>query len=139
MGVRPGMDLDFAVAAGGLGEFADGPAGLALDPALTARAARTMVRYASMERQLLPRDRLQRLQLHIVMSRPDALDIPRSAMRGVHDLHRRSPDDVLTVRTYGTGPTYGPALVHNLSPYERRNRRSAACGWAQSQNVAQLG
>ena len=32
-GVRPGLDLDGAVAAGGLDEFADGPAGLVLDPA----------------------------------------------------------------------------------------------------------
>jgi hypothetical protein len=31
-GVRPGLDLDGAVAAGGLDEFADGPAGLVLDP-----------------------------------------------------------------------------------------------------------
>ena len=29
----PGLDLDGAVAAGGLDEFADGPAGLVLDPA----------------------------------------------------------------------------------------------------------
>ena len=32
-GVRPGLDLDGAVAAGGLDESADGPAGLVLDPA----------------------------------------------------------------------------------------------------------
>jgi hypothetical protein len=32
-GVRPGLDLDGAVAAGGLDELADGPAGLVLDPA----------------------------------------------------------------------------------------------------------
>jgi hypothetical protein len=32
-GVRAGLNFDGAVAAGGLDEFADGPAGLVLDPA----------------------------------------------------------------------------------------------------------
>jgi len=31
-GVRPGLDLNGAIAAGGLDELADGPAGLVLDP-----------------------------------------------------------------------------------------------------------
>src|SRR5262249_22829914 len=47
-------------------------------------------------RQPLPRDRLQQLQLGLIVSRADVLDLPRPAMRGVHDLNghrpRRCPD-----------------------------------------------
>ena len=38
--------------------------------------------------QPLPGDRLQQLQLAIIVRRADVLDLPRSPMRGVHDLHR---------------------------------------------------
>jgi hypothetical protein len=40
-------------------------------------------------RQPLPRRGLQQFQFRIVMSRADVLDVPRTAMRGVHDLHSR--------------------------------------------------
>jgi hypothetical protein len=40
-GVRAGLDLDGAVDAGGLDEFADGPAGLVLDPAADRQVPRT--------------------------------------------------------------------------------------------------
>jgi hypothetical protein len=46
--------------------------------------------------QPLPGGRLQQLHLSVVMRRAEVLDIPRPAMRGVHDLHRggarRCPD-----------------------------------------------
>ena len=45
---------------------------------------------------------------------------------------------VFTVRTYGTGPAYGPRLVRKSDHCKPRNRRSANRGSAQSQNVAQL-
>jgi hypothetical protein len=48
----PGLDLDGAVAAGRLDELPDGPAGLRLDPAPTARAAKTTDRWASIESRL---------------------------------------------------------------------------------------
>jgi hypothetical protein len=35
-----------------------------------------------------------------------------------------APDAVFTVRTYGTGPPYGPGLVRNSSHRKPRNRRS---------------
>jgi hypothetical protein len=50
-----------------------------------------------------------------------------------------APDAVLTVRTYGTRPAYGPGLVRNFSHLQPRTPRSAACESAQSQNMAQLG
>ena len=42
-------------------------------------------------RQPLPRRSLQQLQLRIIMSRADVLDLPRPAPVGVHDLDRDRP------------------------------------------------
>jgi hypothetical protein len=39
-------------------------------------------------RDPLPGGGLQRLQLSVVVRRPDVLDVPRTAPRGQHDLHR---------------------------------------------------
>jgi hypothetical protein len=47
--VRTGLDLDGAVAAGSVDESANGLAGLVSIQRLTARAANTIVRWASME------------------------------------------------------------------------------------------
>jgi hypothetical protein len=60
------------------------------------RGVQAQVQLTLPGRQPLPRDRLQQLQLTIVMRRADVLDLPRPAVRGVHDLHRdrarRCPD-----------------------------------------------
>ena len=42
---------------------------------------------------------LQRLDLRLVMSGSDMLDVARPPPRGPHDLDRRRPDAVFTVRT----------------------------------------
>ncbi len=39
--------------------------------------------------QPLPRSSLQQLQLPVIVSRADVLDLPRPPVPGVHDLHRR--------------------------------------------------
>lgn len=46
-------------------------------------------------RQPLPRRRLQRLQLSLLVRRADVPDVPRPAPRRPHDLHRRRPRDGL--------------------------------------------
>ncbi|WP_204017704.1 hypothetical protein [Sphaerimonospora thailandensis] len=41
--------------------------------------------------QPLPRHRFERLQLGVVVRRPDVLDLPRPTTGGGHDLHRPGP------------------------------------------------
>jgi hypothetical protein len=51
----------------------------------------------------------QRLQIGLVTTRPQVLNLARPTPRRVHDLDRRRPDAVLTVRTHGaTSREYEP-------------------------------
>ena len=58
--------------------------------------------------QPLPRRGLERLQLRLVVRRPDVLDRARPAPRAVHDLHRRRP---------GRGP-HRAHVRHDTAGYE---------------------
>jgi hypothetical protein len=53
------------------------------------RSIQAQVKLTLPGRQPLPRRSLQQLQLRIIVSRADVLDIPRTAAGGVHDLHSR--------------------------------------------------
>ncbi len=66
------------------------------------------------------------------------LDIPRTPMRGVHDLHRPSSRGRLhraDIRHHGTLRT---RLVRTPSAPDMQTHRSAACASVQSANVAQV-
>ncbi len=75
-------------------------------------------------RDPLLRRRLQRLQLRLVVSRPQVLDLA-SPRREDHTIRTAvAPDVVLTVRMYGTTPLYGPRLVRKSSLRKPETRRS---------------
>ena len=71
----------------------------------------------------LPGRGLQRLQLGLVVRRPEVLDVPPPPPRQVHDLNAVAPDLVFTVLTYGTSPLHGPPLVRNFSSPDQPTRR----------------
>jgi hypothetical protein len=50
----------------------------------------------------------EQLQLHVILSRLDVLDNPRTAMGGVDDLHPAEPEVVLTVRYTVPGQPTAP-------------------------------
>lgn len=55
-------------------------------------------------RDPLPRRGLERLQLSLVVSRADVLDVPRPRRDECTICTAVAPDAALTVRTYGTRP-----------------------------------
>jgi hypothetical protein len=75
-------------------------------------------------RQPLPRRRLQQLQLSIVAGRADVLDIPRTAMGGIHDLHSRRARRSLHRTHMPHRATLRPGLVGKSAQPDMRTRRS---------------
>jgi len=76
---------------------------------------------------------LQRFELQIIVGRPDVLDRARASPRAVHDLHRPSPDAVLTVRTYARHRRLRDPLSAQNQPPQRQNRRSNHRATSRSQ------
>jgi hypothetical protein len=75
VGARVGLDLDGAVEAGGLDEFADGPAGLVLDPAAD-RQCREDEGLAGLDR--VAEMVVDRAGLQVVLGHPELLSISNS-------------------------------------------------------------
>jgi hypothetical protein len=100
------------------------PRGHDLQRATNGSLGQPEVELALPGRQPLPRRRLERLQLELVMSRPQMLNRAGTAPRRVHDLHRRRSRRGLHrphVR-HGRG-AYGPRLVRKFSHPEPQTRR----------------
>jgi hypothetical protein len=70
--------------------------------------AQAQVEFALASCQPLPRRGLQQFQLGTGVRRPEVLDIPRPRCEECTICTAVAPDAVFTVRTYGTGPLYGP-------------------------------
>ena len=90
-------------------------------PARALRRLQAQVKLTLPGRQPLPRRSLQQFQLHVIVSRADVLDIPRPAWKEYTICTAVAPDAVLTVRTYGTGPLYGPGLVRKFTSHEPKH------------------
>ena len=94
------------------------------------RPGRPRAVQAQAELQLAGRDPLlrrglQRLQLRLVVRRPEVLDLPRPRREDHTTCTAVAPDVVFTVRMYGTRPLYGPRLVRKFSSRELQTHRSA--------------
>ena len=99
------------------------------------------VQLALPSRQPLPRRRLQQLHLSVAMRRPQMLDLPRPAMRGVHDLHGRRARrrvDRPHVRHQATLRP-APRLAHKSGLPRERTTRSAHRGSRKSMIVIKVG
>jgi hypothetical protein len=71
----------------------------------------------------LPRRGLQRLQLGLVVRRPEVLDVPRPPPRQVHELNR-CPARLGVHRPairHSTRQLYGPSLVRKFGSYKDKN------------------
>ncbi len=73
----------------------------------------------------LPRLRLQRLQLGLIVGRADVLDLPRPRRDEYITCTAVAPDLVFTVLTYGTSQLYGPSVVRKSEFAKPETRRSA--------------
>ena len=49
-----------------------------------------------------------------------------------------APDAVFTVRTYGTGPLYGPGLVRKSAHHQPQTSRSTPCGHQEPMIVSKV-
>src|ERR1035441_9814380 len=67
----------------------DGRRAAAGSPVWRARWAQAQVKLALADRQPLAHRGPEHLELNVIVSRPDVIDIPRPASGRVHDLHRR--------------------------------------------------
>jgi hypothetical protein len=122
---------------------------------LTASAANTMITWASMESRLRwqtrpglqlsgrnPRRGPQRLQLRLIIRRPEVLDLPRSVTRGPHHLHcgrARGGLHCPNIWHQATRqPPNGPRLVRNFSSRELQTRSSPQRTHRESAIVSQL-
>jgi hypothetical protein len=91
-------------------------------PSAEARAERKLTLPG---RHPLPRRGPQQLQLRVIVRGPDVLDVPRSPVRGVHDLHRpRARGGPHRPHVRHTRPPYGLGLVRRFAHHERGIHRS---------------
>ncbi len=83
-------------------------------------------------------ERLGGLQLHLVMSWLEVLDIPRAPgrMENLHGRRARSGLHRPKMRRYWPSP--GPRLVRNFNDHQQRTRKSATRRNDQGQVVAEV-